>query len=220
MDYKISLLVLAKKKTTQKRYILLFGDVLRTSGAFNKVKSSVMPTEHLAFPVSPHPFTLASKPQTTTTWAAVTQGFPRIGFPLTTTRRPIFPHLASGIERERMRDRQQTAGMRFQITWFYLTKERAKRRGRDGGSWELQVRPRGWLRGNRPTVHQATNLSSYVMSQVQYSPGRLFKERPSRVADKKVIYLVATALHESLCSGYFGRRQTPGCRFWWCCGYF
>lgn len=167
-----------------------------------------MPTEHLAFAVSPHPFTLASLPQTMTTWAAVTQGFPRIGFPLTTTRRPIFPHLASGIERERMRDRQQTVGMRFQITWFYLTKERAKRRGRDGGSWELQVRPRGWLRGNRPTVHQATNLSSYVMSQVQYSPGRLFKVRPSRGADKKVIYLVATALHESL--GLFWSQTNSG----------
>lgn len=182
---KIKSAFLFRFANQKQRYILLFGDVRQTSATFNKVKSLLMPTEHFAFPVSPHPFTLAAPPQTMTTWAAVTQGFPRIGFPLTTTRRPIFLHQASGIEKERMRDRQQTVGMRFQITWFYLMKERAKRRGRNRGSWELQVRPQGWLRGNRPRVHQATNLSSYVMSQVQYSLGRLFKVRPSRALTKR-----------------------------------
>eukprot|EP00064_Thunnus_orientalis_P011220 superscaffoldBa00001599_g11250 len=38
-----------------------------------------------------------------TAGAGVTQGFPRIGFPLTTTRRPISLHLALGSERERQR---------------------------------------------------------------------------------------------------------------------
>lgn len=49
----------------------------------------------LALPPSP--------PQIMTAGAGVTQGFPRIGFPLTTTRRPISLHLALGSERERQR---------------------------------------------------------------------------------------------------------------------
>lgn len=57
----------------------------------------------------------------------------------------------------------------------------------------------GWLEGNGPSVHPATTLSSYIMSQVQYSPGWLFKVHPSRLVDKKVIFLVSTAQHESLC---------------------
>lgn len=48
-------------------------------------------------------------------------------------------------------------------------------------------------------MHPATTLSSYIMSQVQYSPGQLFKVEPSRGADKKVIYIVAAAQHERLC---------------------
>ena len=51
------------------------------------------------------------------------------------------------------------------------------------------------------------------MSQVQFSPGWLFKACLSRPGDKKVIYLVATAQHESLCWGYIGHRQARGVDF-------
>ena len=71
----------------------------------------------------------------------------------------------------------------------------------------------GWG-GNSPTVHPATALSSYIMSQVEYSPSWLFKACMSRLADKKVIYLVATAPHESLCWGYIGHTQGLDCGFW------
>lgn len=79
------------------------------------------------------------------------------------------------------------------------------------GSCRLGLR---LVEGNRPSVHPATTLSSYIMSQVQYSPGQLFKVQPSRPADKKVIYLVAAVQHESLCKGYIGLRQALGCGFW------
>lgn len=48
------------------------------------------------------------------------------------------------------------------------------------------------------------------MSHVQY---RLFKACLSRPADKKVIYLVATVQHESLCLDYIGHRQAWGVDF-------
>lgn len=51
------------------------------------------------------------------------------------------------------------------------------------------------------------------MSQVQYSPGWLFKARLSRPSDKKVIFLVAIAQHERLCWGYIGHRQAWGVDF-------
>lgn len=79
--------------------------------------------------------------------------------------------------------------------------------------WERQRQLRGCRSGLRQVgggslgVHPATTLSSYIMSQVQYSPGWLFKVR---LSDKKVIYLVATAQHESLCRGYIGHRQAWG----------
>lgn len=55
-------------------------------------------------------------PQIMTAGAGVTQGFPRIGFPLTTSRRPIFLHLALG----RGSERDKTKRIRFQITRFGL----------------------------------------------------------------------------------------------------
>lgn len=106
-----------------------------------------------------------------------------------------------------MRDGWRTAAveMRFQITWFHLTEGERAERSRSGPPGLLSESERG---------NRATDLSSYVMSQVQCSPAGLFKARPSRVTDKKVIYLVAAAPHQSLGPGYFGGRQTPGCRFW------
>lgn len=59
-------------------------------------------------------------------------------------------------------------------------------------------------------MHPAITLSSYLMSQVQYSLGGLFKECLSRRADKMLINLVAAAQHESLCLGYIGHRQAVG----------
>lgn len=68
--------------------------------------------------------------------------------------------------------------------------------------WERQrqlepaTRAPGCLSGNRLAAHPATTLSAYIMSQVQYSSARLFKEHQSEHADKKVINLVADAQHE------------------------
>lgn len=69
--------------------------------------------------------------------------------------------------------------------------------------WErlLQLGPAtqawGWLSGNRLAAHPATTLSAYIMSQVQYSRGGLFKEHKSERADKKVINLAVEAQRES-----------------------
>lgn len=51
----------------------------------------------------------------------------------------------------------------------------------------------GCLSGNRSAAHLATTLSAYIMSQVQYSRGWLFKEHKSEPADKKAINIVAEA---------------------------
>lgn len=59
------------------------------------------------------------------------------------------------------------------------------------------TRALGCLSGNRAAVHLATTLSTYIMSQVQYSRGWLFKEHKSEHADKKAINIVAEAQHES-----------------------
>lgn len=81
--------------------------------------------------------------------------------------------------------------------------------------WERQrqlwpaTQASGCLSGNRPAAHPATTLSAYIMSQVQYSRGRLFKEHKSERADKKVINLVAETQHESFGWSYIGHRQIP-----------
>lgn len=67
----------------------------------------------------------------------------------------------------------------------------------ESGSWDLQLMP--WAVGveTGAAVHLATTLSTYIMSQVQYSRGWLFKEHKSEHADKKAINIVAEAQHES-----------------------
>lgn len=86
--------------------------------------------------------------------------------------------------------------------WLHdLLKEERKKNKLDA-MWErqrqLEPAPRapGCLSGNRPAAHLATTLSAYIMSQVQYSCARLFKEHKSERAGKKVINLVAWAQHE------------------------
>ena len=107
----------------------------------------------------------------------------------------------------------------FQLAPVWLDEFLKERRGGGINFWAIWERQRqlgpttrssGFLSGNRPAEHPATTLSAYIMSQVQYSRGRLFKEHKSERADKKVINLVAKAQHESFSWSYIGHRQTPG----------
>lgn len=85
--------------------------------------------------------------------------------------------------------------------------------------WERQrqlgpaIQAWGCLSGNRPAAHPATTLSAYIMSQVQYSRGRLFKEHKSERADKKVINIVAEAQREKLWLKLYWSQTDPTCGF-------
>lgn len=113
--------------------------------------------------------------------AGVTKGFPRIGVYLTASRHPppCFP--ASGREPwegaiARKEDNQNQPGL---VGW------KRRKKNKLDAMWERQrqlgpaIQASGSLSGNRPAVHPATTLSAYIMSQVQYSCGRLFKEHKS-----------------------------------------
>lgn len=129
--------------------------------------------------------------------ARVTRGFPRIGFPLTTSRQPISLHLALGSREKREKERERNENCRISHSFYVggihvevlsegtsARMSRIKRKERDRGNRELQVAS-GGLKENSPTVHPATTRFSYITSQVQYSCARLFKAGLSRLADKR-----------------------------------
>lgn len=131
--------------------------------------------------------------QTMSTTAGVTQGFPRIGVDLTASRPPP-PHFpASGLEPwegETARKEDKGNAISTHPVWLDgLLKEEEKQNQLET-MWERKrqlgpaIQAWGCLSGNRPAAHPATTLSAYIMSQVQYSHGWLFKVRLSMLTKR------------------------------------
>lgn len=154
--------------------------------------STMMPFTQAAPSTGPIPPPIL---HTMSTTAGVTQGFPRIGVDLTASRPPPPRFPASGLEPwegETARKEDKGDAISTHPVWLdeFTKGGEKKKHNQLETMWERQrqlgpaIQAWGCLSGNRPAAHPATTLSAYIMSQVQYSHGRLFKVRLSMLTKR------------------------------------